>query len=353
MKVLEIMGSLHRGGAETMIMNYYRAFDKKLCQMDFVIHKQFGGDYCNEARENGASIILLNRPGELGVVKYIYRLADTIRKHGPYDAIHIHTNYQAFLGVIAAHIAGVKNIIVHSHTTAYTKNQLFVNRLIFRLFRVRKLSCGKLAGDAFFGTDYTIINNAIPVSEFKKVDDNEVKKIREVFDRKKIIGHLGSFTKTKNHVFMLDVMEEIKKKDPTICLLLYGDGELMDAIKSQIDSRGLQECVYLMGITKSPNIAYHAMDIFILPSLYEGFPVTLVEAQLTGTYAVASNTISKECDIGISKIEFLKLDKNLWADRIMALMSLPRCAQKAAVNLEEYDVDMQWKKLYRIYKKDY
>lgn len=353
MRVLEIMGSLHRGGAETMIMNYYRAFDKKLCQMDFVIHKQFDDDYCNEAKENGASIILMKRPGELGAVRYIRVLADAIRKHGPYDAVHIHTNYQAFMGVIAARLAGVKNIIVHSHTTAYTKSQLFVNRFVFKVFRVRKLSCGKLAGDAFFGSDYTIINNAIPVSSFKEVDDTEVKKIRDRFPGKKIIGNLGSFTRTKNHVFMLDLMEEIQKSDPTICLLLYGEGELKDEIQRQIDSRGLQSCVYLMGVTKSPNIVYHAMDLFILPSLWEGFPVTLVEAQLAGAYALASDTVTKECDIGIAKIEFLKLEKSLWADRIRALLALPEGAHKVPVNLDEYDVGVQWKKLYGIYKNEY
>ena len=353
MKVLEIMGSLHRGGAETMIMNYYRAFDKELCQMDFVIHKKFDDDYCNEAKENGAFIILLERPGEIGIVRYIRTLLDVIRKYGPYEAIHIHTNYQAFLSVIAARIAGVKNIIVHSHTTAYTRNQLFINRLIFRICKVRKLSCGKLAGDAFFGTDYTIVRNAIPVSGFNKVDDNEVKKIRDRFHGRKIIGHLGSFVRTKNHAFMLALMEEIKKSDPTVCLLLYGDGELKDEIKHQIKNKNLQDNVYLMGVTSSPNIVYHAMDVFILPSLYEGFPVTLVEAQLSGTYALASNTISKECNIGISNIEFLELDKFLWANRIMAVATLPKCTQKTELNVDEYNVDVQWKKLYKIYKNDY
>ena len=350
MRVLEVMGSLHRGGAETMIMNYYRAFDKKLCQMDFVIHAEFEDDYQNEARGLGANIILLDRPGKIGAIKYIRILAKAITDNGSYDVVHIHTNYQAFLGVIAARKAGIKKIIVHSHTTTFTKKQLFINRFVFRAFRVTKLSCGKLAGDAFFGSDYIIINNAIPVSEFKVVNENRIRSIRNQFPGRKIIGHLGSFTKTKNHAFMLGVMEEIQKRDSSICLLLYGEGGLKDEIKKQIVNRELSDCVFLMGVTNDPSTAYHAMDLFLLPSLYEGFPVTLVEAQLSGTYSLASNLVSKECDIGASRIEFLKLDEDLWVDRIITLMASPVYVHEVDFNQDDYDVNKQWRNLYNIYR---
>lgn len=352
MRVLEVIGSLHRGGAETMIMNYYRAFDKNLCQMDFVIHAEFEDDYRDEAKRLGANVILLDRPGEVGALRYISILSKAIKENGPYDAVHIHTNYQAFLGVIAAKKAGIRNVIVHSHTTVFTKKQLFVNRTVFRLFQVKRLSCGKLAGDAFFGSNYTIINNAIPVSGFKSSNKEELKAIRSRFSGRKIVGHLGSFTKTKNHIFMLNVMDKLQKMDPSICLLLFGEGELIDEIEKQIATRGLCDCVYLMGVTKDPSTAYHSMDLFILPSLYEGFPVTLVEAQLSGTYSLASDSISKECDIGACRIEFLKLDEKVWADRIVSLINSPINTSEEEINLDEYDVDKQWKNLYNIYKND-
>lgn len=350
MRVLEILGSLHRGGAETMIMNYYRAFDKNLCQMDFVVHAEFEDDYRDEAKSQGANIILVDRPGEVGAFKYIHILAEAIKNNGPYDAVHIHTNYQAFLGVLAARKAGIKNIIVHSHTTVFTKEQLLINRAVFRLFKVKKLSCGKLAGDSFFGSDYTIINNAIPVSGFKLANENRIRLVRDQFAGRKIIGHLGSFTKTKNHVFMLGVMEIIQKRDPSICLLLYGEGALKDEIEKQIANRGLNGCVYLMGVTNDPSTAYHVMDLFLLPSLYEGFPVTLVEAQLSGTYSLASDSISKECDIGASRIEFLELNEELWADRILSLTVSPVNGNEGDINIDDYDVNKQWRNLYNIYK---
>lgn len=352
MRVLEILGSLHRGGAETMIMNYYKAFDKELCQMDFVIHAEFDDDYREQAKSMGAKVLLLDKPGEIGAVRYIILLTKTIKENGPYEAVHIHTNYQAFLGIIAASRAGIKNIIVHSHTSVFSKKQILVNRVIFKIYGVKKLACGKLAGDAFFGSNYTVLNNAIPVSNFKQANETAISEVKNRFSGKKIIGHLGSFSKTKNHAFMLDLMENICKKDDSICLLLYGDGELKEIISEEIVSRGLQECVYVMGITTDPSSAYHSMDLFILPSLFEGFPVTLVEAQLAGTYCLAANTVTKECDIGISRIEFLALDINAWANRILSLLTANLHESATAVDLDEFDVDKQWKKLYRIYENE-
>ena len=115
MRVLEVMGSLHRGGAETMIMNYYRAFDKKICQMDFVIHSELKMIIEKKPRTMGARILVdgLDQ-GKIGAREYIKSLTVAIKKNGPYDAIHIHTNYQAFLAIIAANKAGIKKIVVHS-----------------------------------------------------------------------------------------------------------------------------------------------------------------------------------------------------------------------------------------------
>lgn len=186
MRVLEVMGSLHRGGAETMIMNYYRAFDKKICQMDFVIHSEFENDYREEAEKMGARILLMDRPGKIGAREYIKSLTVAIKKNGPYDAIHIHTNYQAFLAIIAANKAGIKKIVVHSHTTSFKKHEIFVNRVVMKLYHTVNIACGVAAGDAFFGkNNYMVLNNAIDVSRFKNVDNETIQKTkREKYQEK-------------------------------------------------------------------------------------------------------------------------------------------------------------------------
>lgn len=345
------MGSLHRGGAETMIMNYYRAFDKEKCQMDFIIHAEFDNDYRKEAKELGANVYLLNRPGAIGPCKYIKLVSDIIKKNGPYDAIHIHTNYQAFLSVIAAKKSGIKKIIVHSHTTQYKLYETVVNRFFFKLYNTVNVSCGIKAGDAFFGkNNYIVLNNAIDISKFvSKHNEEGSKKIKNLYGDKKVIGHLGSFTYPKNHKFIIKVAEELKQRRNDFVVLLYGEGELLDNIKLLIEQKGLQDYVQVVGVTSNPAETYQTFDMFILPSIYEGFPVTLLESQLSSIYTLASDNVTREVDLGVDKIEFLKLDSDLWANRINTLLDGDISNSKID-SFDKYDVNIQWKKLYDIYK---
>lgn len=350
MKVLEILGSLHRGGAETMVMNYYRAFDKSLCQMDFVIHAEFEGDYRAEAESMGARIILLPTPGQTGALHYIRLLTKAIKENGPYDAVHIHTNYQAFLGVIAAWKIGVKNVIVHSHTTSFKKTHLLVNRIVFACGNVVRLACGKKAGDAFFGKrSYTVINNAIPVSKFVQ-SSSESMQIES--EKAKVIGHLGSFSFPKNHEFIVALAECLKKRKLGTEIRLFGEGELEQSIRQLVIDRNVQDYIKFMGVTNDVVAAYRTFSVFILPSRYEGFPVTLVEAQLAGVSSLASEQISKECDLELGLLDYLPLDVNIWADKI-AWMLEENVQRGGAMDndvIEKYDVAVQWKKLLSVYE---
>lgn len=249
MRVLEIMGSLHRGGAETMIMNYYRAFDKKLCQMDFVIHARFPDDYYSEAKDMGAHIVELNRPGQVGAIKYIKSLKKAIQENGPYEAVHIHTNYQAFLSVIAAKAAGVKKIVVHSHNTMFPKGTILINRLIMDMIPVTRIGCGEAAGKAFFGAHkFKIINNAIPTDKFSSTTGTDYKAIKEKrFGRKKVIGHIGRFNVQKNHDFIIELADVMRNDD--VVFALYGEGEREEEIRKRVAEKGLQNMILFMGIT--------------------------------------------------------------------------------------------------------
>ena len=352
MRVLEIMGSLHRGGAETMIMNYYRAFDKNLCQMDFVVHAEFENDYRKEAEALGARIIKLDRPGEVGIHKYISILVTAMRQNGPYDAVHIHTNYQAFLGIIAAHRAGINNILVHSHTTKFTSMQIIINRLIMKLYGVKRLSCGERAGKAFFGNaKYQIINNAVDARKFRNVNEEKCAQMRkELFGDHMVIGNLGRLHPQKNHTFMLDVMEQLVKKNSNIILALYGEGEKESEIKGLVAEKKLASNVLFMGVTNDVVSAYHMFDLFILPSLWEGFPVTLVEAQLSGVPSLASDCVSHECDLDIGLLEFLPLDKDVWVNVIWDSLNKKNGVLSETEKIDNYDVNIQWKKLFEAYK---
>jgi len=353
MKILEIMGSLHRGGAETMIMNYYRAFDKELCQMDFIIHAEFDKDYRAEAIKMGAKIFLLPRPGKIGIFKYIFELTRKINENGPYDAIHIHTNYQAFLSIIAARICKIGNIIVHSHTTSYSYIQLLLNRFIMRIFHIKRLACGIAAGDAFFGkNNYSIISNAIDVSKFStNFENKDLKKLSGQFSGRRIIEHLGSFTYQKSNIFLIDVLSELPKIIPDILFLLYGSGKLEDKVRKYVSKKGLDEKVCFMGVIEDASEAYQLFDIFALPSLYEGFPVTLIEAQVARVYSFTSDAVSKECDLNVNLIKFLPLNVSLWTNEIYfeIYRNTNKLLRKSDNDVSKYDVNIQWKELYTIY----
>lgn len=347
MRVLEVMGSLHRGGAETMIMNYYKAMDKSLCQMDFVVHAEFEEDYRKQAQEYGARVFLLERPGKIGALAYIKALTQLIKSNGPYDAIHIHTNHQAFLSMIAGRIAGVKNILVHSHTTKYEKKYLAINRFFMKMCRVKRIACGKAAGDAFFGKEnYIVITNAIDLRKFKEVTSCDEKK----YGSKYVVGHLGRLTKPKNHEFIIGLAEQMAKVRDDIVFVCYGEGEDEEKLKRIVGSKQLSNIKFL-GVTHDAASAYHSFDVFILPSLWEGFPVTLVESQLAGTYALASDKVSKECDLNIGMLKFLPLDIEAWKNEIISCISQDHMCLKNKTIVDLYDVNIQWRKLYQLYCK--
>lgn len=343
------MGSLHRGGAETMIMNYYRAFNKDICQMDFIVHARNDGDYSFEAENTGARVTELPTVGKIGMVKYIKLLTDTIKKNGPYDAVHAHYDYQDFLAVIAARIAGVKTVVVHSHTTSFKKHRLFVNRLVFKLFGAVCVACGEKAGNAFFGKNkYVVISNSMDAQKFMSASENADGEHKN----KTVIGHLGRFVTTKNHEFIIELAKELKRQNVNVEFRLFGEGELREKIENLVKSYGLEDCVNFMGLTNDTVSAYKSFDIFILPSLFEGVPLTAVEAQLCGLKCLMSDAVTKECDIEQDLASFLPLDINVWVEKIKKLTEDDLTHKQTVRNdkVNSYDVNIQWKKLLSIYE---
>ena len=193
-----------------------------------------------------------------------------------------------------------------------------------------------------------MLNNAINASNFYIEDESD----REKNETKTIIGHLGRLCEVKNQIFLIDVIREVSKR-VKIELQIYGEGPYEDLLREHITNAGLQDVVKLMGVTQKPFDIYHDFDLFVLPSLYEGFPVTLVETQMSGIPTIASNTISKECDFSAGLLSFIPLDENEWINAIEHFISNPSVAIDKTQLIEkskEYDTAFQWKRLYEIYE---
>jgi glycosyltransferase involved in cell wall biosynthesis len=183
-------------------------------------------------------------------------------------------------------------------------------------------ACSNKAGQFMFGSikNLSVIPNAIEVEKFRYSDKirNNIRQEMGISD-KFVIGHIGRFNLQKNHMFVLNIFEKIHEKNPSAVLLLIGEGELEDKIRKEIGKKKLENFIMILGIRKDVNLIYQAMDVFILPSLFEGLPVTGIEAQASGLPCFFSDVITDE--IGITNnSHFISLDReNQWINSILEI----------------------------------
>lgn len=332
-KVLQVHGGMQCGGTEAVIMNWYRNIDKDKIQFDFTTMQEHECAYDNEIKSLGGNIIYVSPRSKVGNLNHFKEIYKTIKNNGPYDAVHSHMNFHGGLVALAARLAGVKTIICHAHNTEDVTEQtikrkleLFILRKLMKFCSTDLLACGKEAGNFVFGnkTKFDLINNAVDMEKFKPIDSLRFELIRDIKDKYNlndtlILGHVGRFNDQKNHEFIVDIIEELHKKDAKFKFLFIGEGELKEHIFNKIKSKNLDENVIDLGLQDNVNIWLNVMDILVFPSLYEGLPVVLVEAQSSGLPCIISNTISPDVDLGLGLIKFLNIDnaEKIWADEIL------------------------------------
>lgn len=358
MRVLQVLGSLTYGGAETMVMNYYRHLDKNICQIDFIVHGKGNDAYEEEVVRNGSKVIHLPRAGTLGFIKYVKAVYDTIISNGPYDVVHAHTNVQEGMVLLAARIAGVPIRISHSHNTRFNTSpaKVHINRILLKLSANRKLACGEAAGEAFYGNkDFIIINNAVEVGKLlcTSIDcgfslRKELKIERDAI----VIGHVGRFVDQKNHEFLLKAFSRAVDNNPHLRLVCVGEGDLLPKMKQVAKKESIADKVYFIGgRSDMPNI-YQMFDVFVLPSKHEGLPLTLVEAQVSGLKCMVADNVTRECDLGLNLIDYVPLDGKMWSQRFAKLEKKSNLIDKKELekSAKRYDIVKQCENLLNIYK---
>lgn len=323
-KVLQIFGKLGRGGLETFVMNLYKAIDKESIQFDFLLTAP-GGDYEREAKALGATIHYIT-PRFKGLKQYKISLDSFFKEHAhEYSAVHLHVSSLSSIEPLEyAKKYGVPIRIIHSHSSSVKQN--LKGRLLHRILhsynklRISKLAthylgCSDKALDWLFkGTGIRskaiMINNGIDTSLYR-YNENVRLEMRHNFalSDEFVIGHVGSFIHVKNHNFLISLFSLIQQHLPKSKLLLVGVGELEDDIKNQIKNLNLQSNVIFAGLRSDVNRVLQAMDLIIMPSFFEGLPVSLVEAQASGLPVIASDTISK--DVALTpNISFISLNES-------------------------------------------
>lgn len=361
-RILQVVTIMNRGGLETMLMNYYRKMDRSIVQFDFMVNRMERGDYDDEIEKLGGKIYRMPaiRPGNYR--KYFRLLDEFFEQYPEYKVVHSHINENSSFVLRAAKKAGVPCRIAHSHLAGLPIDYKYPFRVYARL-RLNKnanhfFACSKEAGKWLFGNEVVdnnkliVFKNAIDCNEFRcnKTIREKVRKELKL-ENKFVIGHVGRFNTQKNHRFLIDIFQEIYKKNNNAVLLLVGEGTLMNEIKNKVKELKLSDAVMFLGLRTDVSDMMQAMDLFLFPSHYEGLGVVLIEAQASGVKCFTSTGTPREADV-TNLVEFLslKMSAKTWANEILN-SDITRNLEIHSIFDKGYDVQRNLEWLIDFYKK--
>ncbi|MGV3467182.1 MAG: glycosyltransferase family 1 protein [Heyndrickxia sp.] len=338
-RVLHVVSAMNRGGTETLLMNVYRNIDRSKIQFDFISHRKETCDYDEEIKSLGGNIFKIPSLGQDGPLKYLKNLRK-IMVNNQYNAVHCHTDFQSGFPALAAKMVGIKRRICHSHTNKWSYEKGWKEKILLSLFQsviqfsaTQYCACSVESAEFLFGKrnvengNVQILKNGINVREFLSRQDGTPLKVKEelnIPNDAKIIGHVGSFSNIKNQSFILSILSELLKQEKNVVCILVGDGNTKSLIEEEVKKRNLIENVKFLGVREDIPRLMKAFDVFLFPSLYEGFGMVAIEAQCTGTPCIVSDTVPKTTDMGLNLITYLSLqdDTNRWIQEIRNAFSI-------------------------------
>ena len=361
-RVLHFVSTLSRGsGVMSVIMNYYRHIDRDKVQFDFLHFIACEDSYMEEIRELGGKIYCIDKPGSS--FQSIKQLNSFFRLHaGEYTWLHNHEVYLTFLLRPIAKRYGLEKFIVHCHATKYSDKTLNAvrNRILclpIRFMKVERFACSEAAGKFLYGEKMLkagkvfIMHNAIDCEKFRFRPEVRERLRKEMgLDGKFVIGHVGRFERQKNHEFLIEVFAECKKEIDSCILLLIGEGSLRAKIEKKVVEKGLKNSIIFLTKRNDMEYLYQVMDLFVLPSLYEGLPVSCLEAQVNGLECIVSRTVTDELKkqtIG-SIITMLPLEKKVWKQNIVSC-KIRQTSISQHINDDNYDINLQSCRLHSFY----
>lgn len=355
--VAHIIGKWVGGGVEAVVMNYYRHIDKTKIQFHFICDNDSINIPYEEIEKLGGKVILI--PPYQKIFKYQKELKKVL-KENKYKIVHSHINTLSIFPLMAAKRAKIPVRIAHSHSTTNKKEwkKNLLKQLLkpfSKVYATHYMCCSELAGRWLFGDKVYdegkvyLLNNAIDLEKFTYNEEIRKNKRKElgIKNNQLVIGHIGRFVAQKNHTFLIDVFNEIHKKEKNAILLLAGQGPLMESIKEKVNDLGLSDSVKFLGQRNDANELYQAFDIFLLPSLYEGLPVVGVEAQASGLLCVLSDDMTKETKI-LNTTIFKSLSDNekIWTDDILdKIKKYTRKDTKEEISSNGFNIENEVEKL--------
>lgn len=370
-KILQIVSCLELGGTEAFIMNNYRALDRSKYQFDFAVFVEKDYPYLDEISKLGGNVYFLGTPSLKNAHKFIKRFKEVVDEGGPYVAVHSHVNIDNAIPLYAAHLCNIPIRVSHSHDTSGKDVKLIKQLWVsFKTNLIKKyatafLGCSKEAGEYLYGEKFfskkgIVIPNGIAVKSFFDERASAVKALKEEFTINEncplVIGNISRFEEKKNSLFTVNVFGKILNVIPEAVLIMGGsDGGLLEECKSQVEKLGIEKSVRFIGKRTDVPACLKLFDIYLFPSLFEGLPIALLEAQASGCFCVASDGVSPEVDRGLNSVHFISLKKNEteWAKEIIESYNNWKEPEQKVI-LKKYiesgfEINEAHKKLMRIY----
>lgn len=364
-RVLQVVDHMSMGGIQTFIMNVYRHIDRSQIQFDFLLHHQYDQPYYHEITELGGKLYYIVSRRE-GVKRNKKELETFFKKHTEYDIVHMHASSLSYLTPLKiAKKYGVKKRIIHSHSSNIAGG--FIHKILHWWYKryiyiiaTDYLACGELSSKWMYGGSKVegktlIVYNGIDIQSFS-IDAKLRMKIRKeigITDDEIVMGHIGRFNPVKNHHFIIEIFKELLLIFPTSRLLLIGEGPLEKEVEEKVVNCGVSNRVSFLGLRTDISSLLQAIDVFVLPSFYEGFPIVAIEAQAAGVPVVMSDTISKEVVINDNvKQMSIQLSAKEWAQEILNI-SYNHLSDNHILYEKGFDISCTVNVLSSLYKKNY
>lgn len=353
---------MNRGGAENAIMNYYRHIDRRKVQFDFLLTESRKCHFEDEIRSLGGKVFRVPLLRLSNPWPYLKAVSSFFNNHQEYKIVHSHTSSKSFFPLCIAKMKGIPVRIAHSHNTrsetgyrGWIRDTL---KIVLKRVANHYFACGEEAAVWLYGEKYVnegnvrILPNVIECQKFG-FDDNIRSHIRtklSVNDETLIVGCVARFSPQKNLLFAIDVFCRVNEIDRNSKLILVGDGEERIQIESRILRLGLSDRIILTGVVSNVSDYEQAMDVFLMPSLFEGLPLSLIEAQISGLRCFVSTGIPEEVD-KTGLVSFLPLEDGAkkWADLIIANKNYERRSHVEELKEVGYDAETSAEKLQNFY----
>lgn len=364
-KVLIVIQQLRRGGVEVAAVNFSSHIDQDKYEFTYYLQKV-------ESKQDEELIEIINKSNSKVIVRphtaknYIQQYQDALRvmRAGKYDIVHSHVMFYNGIIMLAAKMSGIKKRVSHSHATEWNRKETlpfkiyraFMRKLI-NMFATDKLACSTAAGNYMYGkkeyaADGTFLANGIEIERYALSNDMRAKKRAELSIRKDeiLVGHIGTIYRIKNQVFLVEIFAEMLKSNSNLKLILAGEIVDGDIIKEKSRELGVEDKVFMLGQRTDVAELLQAFDIMIFPSLNEGLPVSLIEAQASKLPCLISDRVTAEVKFN-SNVDFmpLEVDAEKWSSRAFELLKTDRNGIDITALSETYDINKVAQKLDDIY----